>query len=490
MSKFKNPLVLFLAGLLFIFGAGVMLKPALLLATTLDMKMRATPNPVGSGARALGMGGAFISVADDATAASWNPAGLLQLTKPEVSLVGSWFSGSFDYNTSGLSGRGEIDEYSPDIFHLNYFSLVIPGVFLRRNIVFSFNYQHLYEFSLDEKYNWTIDNQEQQVYIQEKASKRQIGSLYALSPALAFQVNPSLFLGLTANFWPKKFIQNGWESLCIMDSEGLVGGRNMKTHSEFYERNDFSGFNMHLGFLYKFSYRSRLGRRRQFRLGGVIKTPFEADLHQERQEISLIDYSKDTVLNDYVEPREVDYLTLKMPLSYGLGASLDLDDSFSIALDCYRTHWEDYLIRSSSKKEYSPVVIRYSSKKEGYNPVVIRKSLKKEYSPINRLPEDKANITPTTQVRLGLEYLFQRPGRIIPFRAGIFYDPEPATGKPDDFYGLSLGTGISYLELYSLDFVYQYRFGRKKEAESMLDETVPAWVSQHSLNLSLIFYLF
>jgi hypothetical protein len=35
-----------------------------------------SPNPVGSGARALGFG-AFIAVADDATAASWNPGGLV-----------------------------------------------------------------------------------------------------------------------------------------------------------------------------------------------------------------------------------------------------------------------------------------------------------------------------------------------------------------------------------------------------------------------------
>ena len=42
---------------------------------------------VGSGARAFGMGGAFIAVADDATAASWNPAGLSQLEKPELSGV-------------------------------------------------------------------------------------------------------------------------------------------------------------------------------------------------------------------------------------------------------------------------------------------------------------------------------------------------------------------------------------------------------------------
>ena len=53
-----------------------------------------SPNPVGSGARALGMGGAFIAVADDATAASWNPAGLAQLTKPETSVVFDYFSGN------------------------------------------------------------------------------------------------------------------------------------------------------------------------------------------------------------------------------------------------------------------------------------------------------------------------------------------------------------------------------------------------------------
>jgi long-chain fatty acid transport protein len=38
------------------------------------------------GARSLGFGGAFAALADDATAAYTNPAGLVQLTKPEVSL--------------------------------------------------------------------------------------------------------------------------------------------------------------------------------------------------------------------------------------------------------------------------------------------------------------------------------------------------------------------------------------------------------------------
>src|SRR6266516_2522165 len=44
---------------------------------------------LGSGARAFGMGGAFLARADDATAASWNPAGLSYLRVPEVSLAGA-----------------------------------------------------------------------------------------------------------------------------------------------------------------------------------------------------------------------------------------------------------------------------------------------------------------------------------------------------------------------------------------------------------------
>src|SRR6266851_4149711 len=43
------------------------------------------------GARSLGLGGAFIGLADDATAAYTNPAGLTNLSKPEVSFEGRYF---------------------------------------------------------------------------------------------------------------------------------------------------------------------------------------------------------------------------------------------------------------------------------------------------------------------------------------------------------------------------------------------------------------
>ncbi len=43
-------------------------------------------NFLNPGARSLGFGGAFAAVADDATAAFANPAGLVQLLRPEISV--------------------------------------------------------------------------------------------------------------------------------------------------------------------------------------------------------------------------------------------------------------------------------------------------------------------------------------------------------------------------------------------------------------------
>jgi long-chain fatty acid transport protein len=57
------------------------------------------------GARSLGLGGAFLAVADDATAAFTNPAGLTQLARPEVSLEGR----TWGY-TSRFTARGHAPE--------------------------------------------------------------------------------------------------------------------------------------------------------------------------------------------------------------------------------------------------------------------------------------------------------------------------------------------------------------------------------------------
>ena len=57
------------------------------------------------GARSMGFGGAFAALADDATATFANPAGLVQLSRPEVSVEGNHTEGRRDLCFGELSIR-------------------------------------------------------------------------------------------------------------------------------------------------------------------------------------------------------------------------------------------------------------------------------------------------------------------------------------------------------------------------------------------------
>jgi len=106
---------------------------------SLSTLFEATGNYQNPGARSLGLGGAFIALADDASAAELNPAGLTQLTKPEAGLefrrldtvteskyAGAYRSGRFGCFTGDL-GQGPCDAtFSDRKSFLSYGSLVTP----------------------------------------------------------------------------------------------------------------------------------------------------------------------------------------------------------------------------------------------------------------------------------------------------------------------------------------------------------------------------
>src|SRR6267143_198688 len=80
------------------------------------------------GARSLGMGGAFLGLADDASAAEANPAGLTILRKPEVSIEGRNFEEQQVFTTSGTYpklARTAFSHYSQRV-NVTFGSVVVP----------------------------------------------------------------------------------------------------------------------------------------------------------------------------------------------------------------------------------------------------------------------------------------------------------------------------------------------------------------------------
>src|SRR2546423_8266904 len=80
------------------------------------------------GARSLGMGGAFLGLADDASAAEANPAGLTILRKPEISVEGRNYEEQQLFSTSGTFpevNRSAFTHYSQRV-DLTFASVVVP----------------------------------------------------------------------------------------------------------------------------------------------------------------------------------------------------------------------------------------------------------------------------------------------------------------------------------------------------------------------------
>lgn len=122
-------------------GAVVFLLVNFLVTDVASGQEAATPlqfNFSDPGARSMGFGGAFVALADDATAAFANPAGLVQMLKPELSVEVRHWSYATPYTEGGRveglpSGFG-IDSTAglrtatsnDDIAGLSFLSLVYP----------------------------------------------------------------------------------------------------------------------------------------------------------------------------------------------------------------------------------------------------------------------------------------------------------------------------------------------------------------------------
>ena len=153
-----------------------MRKSFFILVVFFAVTLNARWNITGAGARAAGMGGAFIGVADDATAVVWNPGGLTQLYRPEASIVSK-------YNSS----KSELEDWKniKSNFVLEFVSAAYP--FMNSKMVVALAYQRPIDLYEDFSSGSTEINS--------------TGGADTFTFGAGYQVLPFLSVGLAANMW-------------------------------------------------------------------------------------------------------------------------------------------------------------------------------------------------------------------------------------------------------------------------------------------------
>lgn len=454
-----------------------------------ELEISVSPSPVGSGARAAGMADAFVAVADDATAASWNPAGLVQLERPELSIVGS-YNGILE--TFSALGHDEVDANPNDSnFDLNYLSFAypLPFLLLDRNVCVSLNYQRKYDFS--RKFKLQYDTHPMLLGLPPidsflRMDYEQQGGLSTITPACAIEITNRLAVGLSLNLWRPSFLSdNGWEQHTRTDLTTYFGPmlilNTLDTREEY---SDFSGENLVAGILWNVTDQWNLGARYDTAFTGKVDFSHSA-------------MRRDTTLPNWTTPYEPYTMTTEIwretrhvsfPATAAIGAAFRVNDRLTVSLDVTRTDWNDFYVKDATGARFSLV----------------------DFSNLDD-PLTKPHFDATYTVRIGTEYVFvpKRPDEemknLWTVRAGIFYDEEPATGKPNDldlphadvngsgkpdkFYGAAIGCGLLTHQRVNIDVAYQLRYGDNVNRDYLRGVTgFNEDVLQHRVLLSTVIY--
>lgn len=459
-------------------------------------EINASPSIVGSGARALGMGGAFIAVADDATAASWNPGGLTQLERPEVSVVYSWkWLGEQWDDTPFILPE---DDYLVRLRDINYFSVAYPfqRTIAGRNFVISLNYLRRYDYDRSMDFRARFSQPFTGLIYDARANIGfdQEGSLSTLSPAFGFELTDRLSCGVVMNLWDSDIVEtNGWESFTQRRSLGdihVIGGGSLQVigRNDTYKKyENFEGTNYSFGLLYKPTER--------LSVGAVYHTKFTSHVDYTRLDFGagIFPYSS--------------RLRMDWPSAAGLGIAYRFpNDKLTLSLDVTRQDWDQYVQIDPQSSIWAD---GFQNRRHSF-PLVSSWSHRK--SPITNLPKWMSPHDATFTVRLGAEYVFVDPNKPLAnylpsVRAGVFYDPEPASGrkehwwgvdpigdgKPENYYGVALGAGVLIKNRVNIDAAYQYRWGSDVKRDTFVDEGqlengFKIDAGQHLVYLSTVIY--
>ncbi len=220
-------------------------------------------NWIGSGARARAMGGAFLSIVDDASALTWNPAGLIQTLDPQVSFSGIYNNPSSTFDASGMGSGGEFSS-DRSIWGLSYATFLAPVRIGGHQVSASVAYQRVSEAVFARQIH-LIDVENYSSTITETVE----GGLNVVNFGFGTDVYKSLAFGVSANiyFGSSEETRDLTEDVIVTVGSGPSAyDARFLTRAHWLNEVTYGGFNLTLGLHYKAD---------KLKLGLVARTPFD-----------------------------------------------------------------------------------------------------------------------------------------------------------------------------------------------------------------------
>ena len=360
----------------------------------------------GVGSRAIAMGGAFIGLADDYSAAFWNPAGLTQMQKPQLALFGTDIIPSLTYKFSmvGIDAESKSKMYPSGA--LGYFKPLNDKL-----VIGLFGYVPSGTGAL-----W--DGNDLKALSGNKVLEwESMIAVITIAPAIAYKISDSFSLGATLNI-DYGFMKLKRPAVAKMGPVTLAG--------QYDESTSAWGFGATIGMLFKPV--EKLGIGLTFRTPTKIK--FKGDATNKLVPLMGLAETSDI-------EREATW-----PMWIGFGLSYKATDKLTVVADAQYTNW----------KKLDSIPATFSN--APWQAALAEKA-KLVFNWENKL-----------QYRFGLEYWLSQK---FALRGGYYYDPAPSPVNtlsillPSITYN-AFTVGFGYkTEKINLDFCLEYLTGKDRE---------------------------
>ena len=275
----------------------LLLSVCLICASTLGAQEIVLDSFLGTGARAMGMGGAYTALSDDFSGLFWNPAGLARMA------VGEATAGfSFERFRNETSFYGAPAEYRSSSTRLNAMGMAYPYPVFRGSLVLAGGYGRTGSFDSGLR----IEGYDTASQFHKSGASEDRGALGAFVFGGAVDVAPNLSLGVSLMRWQGR---DEFDQELTMRDTQEAHGDTVRLYQRFAATDRYTAWGVRGGLRY--------AHPSGVQFGATVASPGTFDVRSELEDEFEDELAGRT--DTYPTERFGDRYSLRLPFAFGVG---------------------------------------------------------------------------------------------------------------------------------------------------------------------------